>query len=304
MYASLMTNSPRPRSPLWMVVLALACEEPMHPYRMQTLIKERGKDHVANVAQRNSVYQTIDALLRAGLIAVRETSREENRPERTVYEATEEGRRTLHAWLRTVLSTPAREFPDFPAALSLLGPGMKPAELRDLLEARVAALEARLAAHAGPFPELPRMFLLEEEYMAAMVRAEIAWLRGIIDDLRTGRLKPPTEAELRRLSALPGAPTEAALQSAMARSGQPAASPAPRRRSTSEPSRGGGALPAPPAGSGSASVRSTSEPSRGRGALPALPAGSGPAPVRSTSEPSRRGATRSAGPARKASPDR
>jgi DNA-binding PadR family transcriptional regulator len=202
-----------------MVVLALACEEPMHPYRMQQLIKQRGKDRVANVAQRNSVYQTIDALLRAGLIAVRETARDENRPERTIYEATDAGRQALHDWLRTVLAAPAREFPDFPAALSLLDPGMKPAELRALLEARAAALEARLAEHEGPFPELPRMFLLEEEYMAAVVRAEIAWLRGVIDDLRTGRLKPPTEAELRRLMALPGAPSEAALEHAMAQRG-------------------------------------------------------------------------------------
>ena len=156
-----MTISPRPRSPLWMVVLALACEEPMHPYRMQTLIKQRGKDRVANVAQRNSVYQTIDALLRAGLIAVRETARDENRPERTIYEATDEGRRTMHAWMGAVLATPAREFPDFPAALSLIGPEFKPAELRALLEARVAALDRRLAGHETPFPELPRVFLLE-----------------------------------------------------------------------------------------------------------------------------------------------
>src|ERR1700704_4347600 len=95
MYARHMTNSPRPRSPLWIVVLALACEEPMHPYRMQTLIKQRGKDQIANVAQRNSVYQTIDALRRAGLIKIRGRSREERRPERTTYEATEEGRRAL-----------------------------------------------------------------------------------------------------------------------------------------------------------------------------------------------------------------
>jgi DNA-binding PadR family transcriptional regulator len=220
-----------------MVVLALACEEPMHPYRMQQLIIERGKHHVANVAQRNSVYQTIDSLLRAGLIAVRETARDENRPERTIYEATEDGRRMMGEWLRTVLSTPAREFPDFPAALSLLDPSMKPAELRGLLEARVAALEARLAEHTGPFPPgLPRMFLLEEEYMAAILRAELAWLRGVIDDLRAGRLKPPTEAELRRLQSLPGAPSEAALQSALdqqAVTRRPAPRGSRRRRSGS-----------------------------------------------------------------------
>ena len=212
MYARRMANPTRPRSPLWMVILSLACEEPMHPYRMQTLIKERGKDRIANVAQRNSVYQTIDALLRAGLIEVRETSRDENRPERTVYGATLEGRKTLHAWLRTVLSTPSREFPDFPAALSLIDPSFKPAELRAVFEARIVALEQRLKTHEQPFPELPRMFLLEEEYMAAVVRAEIAWLRGIVDDLRAGRLKAPTEAEIRRLMSLAGAPSEAAVR--------------------------------------------------------------------------------------------
>ncbi len=201
----------RPRSPLWMVVLALACEEPMHPYRMQTLIKQRGKDHVANVAQRNSVYQTIEGLLRAGLIRVRETARDENRPERTVYEATDAGRRTLAEWIHTVLSTPAREFPDVPAALSLLGPWIKTAELRGLLEQRVQALEARLPAHDVAVPELPRMFLLEEEYMATLLRAEIAWLRGVIADLRSGRLRPPTAAEMRELAALPGAPSPDAL---------------------------------------------------------------------------------------------
>src|SRR5579862_2414801 len=97
----------RPRSPLWMVVLSLVWEEPMHPYRMQTLIKLRGKDQIANVAQRNSVYQTIAALLRAGLIAVRETERPDRHPERTVYEATPAGREALRSWVRSGLSTVA-----------------------------------------------------------------------------------------------------------------------------------------------------------------------------------------------------
>jgi len=195
----------RPRSPLWLVVLSLACEEPMHPYRMQTLIKQRGKDHVANVAQRNSVYQTIDALASAGLIRVRETSRAERRPERTVYEATEEGRRALATWLRTVLSTPAREFPDFPAALSLLDPTIVP-ELADLLDRRAIALATRLAETQKPVPGLPRLFLLEEEYMAAVLRAEIKWLRSTSAELRAGKIAFPTLEELLRIG--PGAPSE------------------------------------------------------------------------------------------------
>jgi len=182
-----MAHPLRPRSPLWMVVLAFVSEEPMHPYRMQALIKERGKDQIANVAQRNSVYQTIAALLRAGLIAIRETSRDERRPERTVYEVTPEGRRTLQAWMREVLATPAREFPDFPAALSLVA-GAAPGDVRVLLETRIATLEKRLAELEEPVPNLPRLFLLESEYMAALVRAQIEWLRAVTSDLRSGRL--------------------------------------------------------------------------------------------------------------------
>jgi DNA-binding PadR family transcriptional regulator len=195
-----------------MVVLGLACEEPMHPYRMQALIKQRGKDKVANVAARNSVYQTIDALLRAGLIAVRETSRDERRSERTIYEATADGCAALRAWVRGGLATPAREFPEFPAVLSILMGVTGPDDLRALLEARVAPLAERLADLEKPVPGVPRVFLLEEEYMAAMVRAEIAWLRAIVADLKSGKLRFPTEEELNRLRGTPGGPSDEAVR--------------------------------------------------------------------------------------------
>src|SRR3954468_20490618 len=97
-------------------ILALLYEAPMHPYQMQQLIKERGKDEVINVRQRASLYQTIERLLRDGLIDVRETTRAENRPERTVYALTELGRETMCGWEREMLASPEQEFPDFPAA--------------------------------------------------------------------------------------------------------------------------------------------------------------------------------------------
>jgi DNA-binding PadR family transcriptional regulator len=193
-----MIDPSRPRSPLWLVVLAQLVEGPMHPYRMQALIKERGKDLVANAAQRNSVYQAIDALLRSGLIAVREIARDENRPERTVYEITDQGKRTLQVWLHAVLSTPAREFPDFPAALSF-AMMLEPSDLRAQLEIRASAIEKRLAELEVP-QQVPRLFLLEVEYMAALTRAELAWLRGVIADLRSRKLTW-SEAWLRKMVA-------------------------------------------------------------------------------------------------------
>jgi len=44
------------RSALALVLLVLLAEEPMHPYRMRELIKERGKDKVANVARPSTAW--------------------------------------------------------------------------------------------------------------------------------------------------------------------------------------------------------------------------------------------------------
>jgi DNA-binding PadR family transcriptional regulator len=175
------------RSPLAVLVLALLQEKPMHPYRMQQVIKERAQDELVNVAQRNSVYQTLDRLLRDGLVHATGTSRDTGRPERTVYEITPSGSALLVEWLTTMLATPAREFPEFPVALALM-PLFEPGQVAELLTRRIAALEQRRADRRVPPPGLARLFLIEDEYRTAVERAELAWLHALLDDLRAGRL--------------------------------------------------------------------------------------------------------------------
>ena len=175
------------RSALALVLLVLLAEEPMHPYRMRELIKERGKDKVANVAQRNSVYQTIDRLEREGLIRVRETLRSEGRPERTVYELTPTGTTTATTWLREMLSTPAAEYPDMPAALASMLI-LTPEDVATCLTTRRGLVEAEIAATEAEMAPLPRIFVLEDEYALALRRAEAEWLRSVVDDLRSGAL--------------------------------------------------------------------------------------------------------------------
>lgn len=179
------------RSPLALAILALLHERPMHPYRMQRLIKDRGKDQVINVGQRASLYQTIDQLLRADLITFWETARQEGFPERTVYKLTEKGHQAALDWLREMLSTPAPEFPEFPAAISIL-PLLKPEDalaqlqLRESrLVERIAQLDQELQTHTD---DLPRLFLLESEYMRTVADSELTWVRSIIADLQSGQL--------------------------------------------------------------------------------------------------------------------
>jgi DNA-binding PadR family transcriptional regulator len=177
------------RSALGLTVLGTLAEEPMHAYRIQEVIKERGKDRVVNIRQRASIYQTIDRLLRLGLIAVHSTARVENRPERTVYELTPAGWTTAETWVKQMLSDTADEFPEFPVGLSFIM-ALEPHEAARQLEIRADALERQLTDTDATLHEadVPRLFLLEEEYRRTVLTAELSWLRSVITDLRTGRL--------------------------------------------------------------------------------------------------------------------
>lgn len=174
-----------------MALLSMLAEAPAHAYRLQQLIKERHKDEVVNVAQRNSVYQTIERLLRDGLIEVQSTGRNENRPERTVYQITPGGRETLHEWLHTMLSTPSREFPEFPAALAFL-PSLPEADALAALSTRVGLLEIQLSTLDAELKEaatfLPRLFLVESEYQREVLDAELKYVRSLVADLTAGKL--------------------------------------------------------------------------------------------------------------------
>jgi DNA-binding PadR family transcriptional regulator len=179
------------RSPLALALLALLAEEPMHPYRMQQLIKQRHKETVINVRLRASLYQMIERLLRGGLIEIQETEKADNRPERTIYRLTPEGDATARQWLREMLAHPINEFPEFPAAISVM-PILPPEEVLELLTQRESALAAQIAdidRKLGAItPYLPRLFLLEMEHQRALLHAERKWLGGVITDLQSGAL--------------------------------------------------------------------------------------------------------------------
>ena len=191
-------SAPAPRSsPLALTVLALLHYQPLHPYGIQRLIKQWGKDQVVIVEQRTSLYRTIERLLAAGLIAVRETGRDPRYPERTVYEITDTGRRTARRWLEEMLAEPRQEYPEFPAALSHVLM-LEPAELTEVLERRaqrltaaLAALDANAAAEAGQ--GLPRIAMLETEYQRAVLAAEAQWVTQILGELRSGKLSWTSE---------------------------------------------------------------------------------------------------------------
>jgi DNA-binding PadR family transcriptional regulator len=179
-----------PISPLALAVLGLLAGGPLHPYRMERLLREWGKDQVIRIGQRANLYTAIKRLHAAGAIAVRQTERDQQYPERTVYEITGDGRDLFAGRLTGMLSAPREEYPEFPAALSflmLLSPGDATAALgkrASQLRAAAAALEEEMAQAPG----IPRVALIESEYQRAMLGAELAWTDAVLADLRTGAL--------------------------------------------------------------------------------------------------------------------
>jgi DNA-binding PadR family transcriptional regulator len=180
------------RSPLALAILGLLEDGPLHPYGMQQLIKRWGKDEVINVGQRATLYKMINRLDEAGLIKVRATTRDQQYPERTSYELTDAGREARQQWIAEILSTPRNEFPEFPAALSFL-PLITRDAATELLGARRDRLVQRLAERDALIADagvaLPRVSMLETEYLHAVTRAEIEWVENVLAGLRDGSIR-------------------------------------------------------------------------------------------------------------------
>ena len=177
-------------SPLALTVLSLLAYEPLHPYRMQRLMQLWGKDRVVNVNQRANLYKTIKRLDEGRLIAVKQTEKDQQYPERTVYELTEAGREQAEAWLVQMLSVPRNEFPEFPAALSfvmMLAPA-RPGPCSRPGPKRCGRTWPSSRASWATTTQLPRVTLLETEYLRAVTAAELGWLEAVIGELATGTL--------------------------------------------------------------------------------------------------------------------
>ncbi len=178
------------RSSLGLILLWLLYREPLHVYAMQKLIEHQAKDRVVNVRSRASLYQAIERLVRLGLVEVRETVRNQGVPDRIIYAITDDGREAAKRWLREMLESTGGEYPEFIAAVSILF-GLPPEEAVEALENRAVQLEGQLAetdAAVSASAHVPRLFLLEEEYRRAVLEAELSWVRGVIADIRAGRL--------------------------------------------------------------------------------------------------------------------
>ena len=159
----------------------------MHPYEMATTLRERRKEASIKL-NYGSLYTVIEQLQREKFIRALETMRDGKRPERTIYELTAEGESELIDWMRELVSDPAKEYPQFEAALSLI-PVLPPEEVIELLQIRINLLSEELEGiqqedRACAAMKLPRLFSIEREYHERIVQAERKFCTGLLLDIK------------------------------------------------------------------------------------------------------------------------
>jgi DNA-binding PadR family transcriptional regulator len=167
--------------------MVLLYERPMHPYEMAATLRERRKEDSIKL-RYGSLYTVIELLVKSGFIAEKKTTRDGNRPERTIYEITKSGETEMRDWLREILSTPIVEYPQFEAGLSLL-PALPIDEAIDVLETRVEFLRKDIGQVKNGLDQakamnLPPLFSIETEYRLAGVRTELSFVEDLIDRIQ------------------------------------------------------------------------------------------------------------------------
>lgn len=179
-------SKPKRSNLLALAILSLLHERPMHPYEIGVTMRQRGISDSIKL-NTGSLYAVIETLLKNNLIQPIETKREGKHPERTIYEPTVAGREEFFDWLRSLLRTPVKEYPQFAAGLSFIA-HLTPKDTLDLLKERAETLskqiqDTRSSMEATLAMGIDRLFVIEQEYSLALLEAERNWLGQLKKDI-------------------------------------------------------------------------------------------------------------------------
>jgi DNA-binding PadR family transcriptional regulator len=179
-------------NPLALAVLVCLYEKPMHPYEVAQTLRTRAKEQSVRL-NYGSLYAVVESLEKKGFIKATGTLREGKRPQRTIYEITDEGSLEMTDWLTELIGTPNKEYPAFQAGLSFI-PALSPDDALAALRRRAEALTVKIAAMRGAMQAatdagLPRIFELESEYEERTLSAELSFVRALVDEMENGTLE-------------------------------------------------------------------------------------------------------------------
>jgi DNA-binding PadR family transcriptional regulator len=168
----------------------------MHGYEMFQTLTARHEGRIVKVRQ-GSLYHAVYRLAEEELIRPTATGRSGNRPERTTFEITPLGVAALTERLAELVAVPVNEFPRFVVALAEIH-NLDRDSAENAVNARIAALEDDVAdlETLTEVSAAPASHLAALDYLLAATHAQVTWLRGFGESLRTGQSRWRRAAEV------------------------------------------------------------------------------------------------------------
>ncbi len=155
-----------------LLILWLLSEGPHHGYSLKAILTDRGFAPWFALEDA-SIYAMLRSLVKQGLAEVAGEERVGNRPARTRYRITPEGRRALAGELPVAMAATAQRPEPVHVALAAVDE-FEPCGLRAGLAARREALVERRRHIRKRAPAAPSQLLARREL--ALLDAELAWL--------------------------------------------------------------------------------------------------------------------------------
>lgn len=166
-----------------LAILGLLQDHPMYGYELKSIIE----DHMADWTSIafGSIYFALNKLSQEGLIEKIATEQEGNRPSRTIYEITADGKKEFLHLLRSQWADVEREYYAFDIAL-FFQEYLSSAEIVEMLKKKIHTLEMiirNVESHRAETvndPEVPQIAASIFDHSLVHLKAELEWLQSLI----------------------------------------------------------------------------------------------------------------------------
>ena len=172
-----------------LVILGLLLEGDKHPYEVQHIMKERQMDCYIKYA-KGSLYYAFEQLEKHGAIRVTTIVRDTNRPDKTIFHITDEGKRLFHTLLLKQFEAKIKYINQFIRhSFAHFGDDQ---ELIPILEKKkndtVQYLHNMQTIYDCSKGKIPRAQLYILQSVIEHITVELQWLNTLLADAVAGRL--------------------------------------------------------------------------------------------------------------------
>jgi DNA-binding PadR family transcriptional regulator len=174
----------------YLTILGLLKQRDLHGYEIKQVIEEHMGDWTSIAF--GSIYFALAKLAKEGLVRKVSVGKQGNRPSRTVYGITDEGRKEFRRLLEDLWRSPERQYFSFDIALFFRSE-LPPKEIRRYLEQRITHTQQALQhlrrhkTEGMSDPQIPPTAGVIFDHTLVHLEAEMRWLETLKEEWRDTR---------------------------------------------------------------------------------------------------------------------